>query len=288
MKKIILLITTIFFTLSAYTQVVTIAGYLHVYPEDLGEFPFEPTAVIGEINRRTTYGYNDWSVPTEEELELIKSNSHKLSGLRDAPYLTTKNHTGKLRLVTTGLPVSERKYKDKGVIINGITWATSNVDKPGTFAKNPEEPGMFYQWNSKAGWSSSDPFHSTNGSSWDAKWNGNRAATWQTINNVCPPDWRVPTQKELKSLVDAGSEWVEINGKYGHQFGSGDNTIFLPAAGFRQNHDGTLKDATASGNYWSNMANCVLDADSTSVQLVVGGSFSNYSAFGFNVRCVAK
>ena len=35
---------------------------------------------------------------------------------------------------------------DKGVEINGIRWATQNVDKPGTFVLNPEDLGMFYQW----------------------------------------------------------------------------------------------------------------------------------------------
>ena len=41
---------------------------------------------------------------------------------------------------------------DKGVIINGIKWATRNVDKKGTFTNNPEDIGMLYQWNSIVGW----------------------------------------------------------------------------------------------------------------------------------------
>ena len=38
-----------------------------------------------------------------------------------------------------------------GVVINGVRWATRNVDKPGTFAANPEDAGMLYQWNRKVG-----------------------------------------------------------------------------------------------------------------------------------------
>jgi len=32
---------------------------------------------------------------------------------------------------------------DEGVVINGIRWATRNVDAPGTFVDNPEDAGMF-------------------------------------------------------------------------------------------------------------------------------------------------
>ena len=35
----------------------------------------------------------------------------------------------------------------EGVVIDGIRWATRNVDTPGTFANAPSEAGMFYQFN---------------------------------------------------------------------------------------------------------------------------------------------
>jgi len=41
---------------------------------------------------------------------------------------------------------------DTGVVINGVRWATRNVDAPGTFAFSPYEPGMLYQWNRRMGW----------------------------------------------------------------------------------------------------------------------------------------
>ena len=47
------------------------------------------------------------------------------------------------------------------VIINGVKWATCNVDAPGTFAAAPESAGMFYQWNRKIGWSATDPMGGT-------------------------------------------------------------------------------------------------------------------------------
>jgi len=44
-----------------------------------------------------------------------------------------------------------------GVLINEVVWATCNVNTPGTFAPHPSELGMFYQWNRRIGWSSTDP-----------------------------------------------------------------------------------------------------------------------------------
>ena len=45
---------------------------------------------------------------------------------------------------------------DKGVVINGVMWATRNVDAPGTFAPYPESSGMLFQWNRKKGWNAVD------------------------------------------------------------------------------------------------------------------------------------
>ena len=39
--------------------------------------------------------------------------------------------------------------KERGVFINGVCWAESNVDNPNTFADTPEAFGLLYQWNRK-------------------------------------------------------------------------------------------------------------------------------------------
>ncbi len=46
-----------------------------------------------------------------------------------------------------------QKTSDIGVEINGITWATSNVDASGTFAQKPEDAGKLYQWNRSVAYS---------------------------------------------------------------------------------------------------------------------------------------
>ncbi|MDR1761729.1 MAG: fibrobacter succinogenes major paralogous domain-containing protein, partial [Bacteroidales bacterium] len=135
------------------------------------------------------------------------------------------------------------------IMINGVCWSVYNVDAPGTFVQNPEDFGMFYQWNSKVGWSATNPSVSTDGSSWNNSWNGGGATTWEKQNDPCPAGWRMPTIRELTSLNNAGSIWTTQNGVKGRLFGSGANSIFLPAMGFLNNSTGMLSDGAIS-DYW--------------------------------------
>jgi len=179
---------------------------------------------------------------------------------------------------------------DPGVVIGGIRWATRNVDAPHTFAATLQDPGMFYQWNSPIGWSATDPMVDSNGSTlWLSSWFGNNASSWQSANDPCPAGWRVPTNVELQALYLAGSGWTTTPAP-GRVFGSGSNTIFLTAAGYRHNWNGALDLVDSFGYYWSATA----WGDDYSYCLDLGNSSYATSvdeddrAMGFHVRCVAK
>ncbi len=79
------------------TDVVVLEGFLKLYPEDLGEFSSNPTQLIKQINQQKRYGYNSWRLPTQDELDLIRSNGY-LSGNK---YMTKEDPSGVLMLVTT-------------------------------------------------------------------------------------------------------------------------------------------------------------------------------------------
>ena len=115
---------------------------------------------------------------------------------------------------------------EQGVVVNGVRWATRNVDTPGTFAQNPESFGRLYQWNRRSAW---NVRYST-----VLGWNSSTptGTSWTFLNDPCPPGWRVPTRAELQRLVDAGSTWTTRNGVNGRLFGAAPNQIFLPAAGY--------------------------------------------------------
>ena len=111
-----------------------------------------------------------------------------------------------------------------GVTIDGITWATSNVGESGKFVAKFEDSGELYDFD--------------------------------TAQTVCPVGWRTPTIEEFDKLVTSGYEWITINNVSGLQFGSGDNTVFFPAAGFRSKpyDEEIFYNTGQDGRYWSSVA----------------------------------
>ena len=169
---------------------------------------------------------------------------------------------------------------DKGVVINGVRWATRNVDAPGTFAETPESTGMFFQWNRKRGWASISTV-----TGWD---NTTPTGTaWQIENDPCPPGWRVPMQSELESLHNTGSTIATWNGVNGRFYGTTPYQIFLPATGIRTNI-GMYGRAGEWGGYWSNTEFTTELAWYLSFN--AGNTFmlTTLRTVGLPVRCVAK
>ena len=179
---------------------------------------------------------------------------------------------------------------DVGVVINGIRWATRNVDAPGTFALSPERAGMFYQWNRRIGWSSTNPMVNSNGgTTWDSSVPA--GTEWESANDPCPAGWRVPTSAELTNLRNQPNTWVSNwndTGINGRVFGTAPNQIFLPAAGRRVNHPiGSLYLVGTSGSYWSSTQNGSACAWYLRFHSSISVGF-NLRALGHSVRCVAE
>ena len=179
------------------------------------------------------------------------------------------------------------KFYDEGVVINGIRWATRNVDAPGTFARNPESAGRFYQWGTlsarNAHWPSTGTIPVEN---WNVDWD---RTPWTIATDPCPEGWRVPTEEELRSLNRANSIWTTRNGVNGRLFGTEPNQIFLPAAGSRFNLGGGLRHVGEGGRYWSRYQGNVQGAWHFyfgANENEMSGSWSR--AHGMSIRCVAE
>ena len=182
---------------------------------------------------------------------------------------------------------------DKGVVINGVCWATCNVDDPGAFAASPESRGKFYQWNRRRAWTVSGEV-----TGWDNSTSpiGN---IWETANDPCPVGWRIPTWKEIQTLLvkeRVTYEWVNqnsINGLNVKDVSSG-NSIFFPAVGRRDGNNGSLVNYSSYGYYWSSTKS-VNSTDKYSNAYYLSFSVDNnnpkYGAFNrsdaLNIRCVA-
>jgi len=178
-------------------------------------------------------------------------------------------------------------HTSSGVLINGVLWATCNVNSPGTFASSPSESGMFYQWNRRIGWSSTNPMiNHEGGTDWDSS--TPTGDTWEAANDPCPAGWRVPTLSEQQSLLASGSFWGELNGVSGRFFGNSDQRVFFPAAGYRDYSGGSLSTVGSNGYYWSSTPNGSEYACNLGFQSGYAYMADNWRSYGFSVRCVSE
>ena len=232
------------------------------------------------------------STPTTEDFKISKGSgvsNYKvtLTDLTDntgyfvRPYAIADGETyyGEVITFTT--------LQEKGVLINGIRWATRNVGKPEFFTAKPENAGMFYQWNSKVGWSSKDPLvNSIGGSIWDSIGYTGITIAWEKANDPCPTGWRIPTKAELQNLISTISSWEQLSGVSGRLFAIGEQSLFLPAVGGRD-YSSELNLVGKFGNYWSSDVNDFGASAFTSTE-VFSYLYTYNRANGFSVRCVAE
>ena len=204
-----------------------------------------------------------------------------------SPNAGTASRTGSFFIVAGVLrkEITVTQAMVPGISIGGIYWAETNVDSFGTFAANPQDAGMLYQWSRPNAWASTGTV-----SGWDATLPTGTA--WVSGNDPCPVGWRIPTDVELQSLYTTSSIWVvdwNSTGVSGRLFGIAPNQIFLPAVGQRIGATGTLDYASMNGYYWSNTWYSTTSAWSLAFSSgstwVTSGYGSNY---GFSIRCVAE
>ena len=143
---------------------------------------------------------------------------------------------------------------DKGVIINGVKWATRNVDEVGAFAPTGESLGKLYQWNRKKAFPNA----------WDKNTEGAKlelddynpsGEKWEKINDPSPAGWRVPTFDEMLSLLDkdkVSRKFYIQNGAPGILFTdkATGNSLFFPVPNNLDKNNETYIFSTS--RYWSN------------------------------------
>ena len=213
------------------TSVETLWGYLKIFPVELGTFSSEPTSVISNINAQAQYGYNNWRIPTNEELSLLRANNYLGSG----EYMTREKKSGIVLLVTDGkdyatmqaeeqerirveqekqerIRVEQEKQeriarlKAQGLIDLGLP--------SGTLWKDKNEEGGFYTYE-------------------------------QAVSRFGSG---LPTKEQLKELKNS-CKWT-WNGNGYKVTGPNGNSIVLPASGYRY-CSGDVGSVGSYGGYWS-------------------------------------
>jgi uncharacterized protein (TIGR02145 family) len=194
----------------------------------------------------------------------------------------------KIVIICLAVAFNSCGQNDESVTINGVKWAACNVDVPGTFAANPEDAGMFYQWNRKIAWPSAGDI-----TDWDIT--TPEGDIWEKANDPCPAGWRLPSNDDIKKLSDTvkvSNEWTTVNGIPGIKFTdrATGKSVFFPAVGCRSIFNGALIVIGSYGYYWSSTPS---DSDSERAYRLalcinyVDLSPNTYRKQGFSIRCVA-
>jgi|GEM_PF-2024121 len=180
--------------------------------------------------------------------------------------LTNKSvtFTGKSMSVNTQYTLTVTFKKALGIVIPGIDvyWARTNLrslDGGVTFSFYPNQYDYSGVWTGGDYfcWNTLNPLSLTS---------SNETAAYDPATDPCRQvapagTWRMPTQTEFEDLIASGSVLGSYGGKDGWFFGTTTvpaaadkpNYLFLPAAGYRDDNDGstTVFDAGTCGSYWS-------------------------------------
>lgn len=144
---------------------------------------------------------------------------------------------------------------------SGTLWATCNVG-----ASKPEEYGYYFAWGENSPkskynwetykWSQGTAYTMTKYCTLSSYGKVDNKKTLEPIDDAASVNWggnwRMPTKKELDELcLKCKWEWTTFNGVNGYKVTSktNGNSIFLPAAGYRNNS--SLSANGSYGFYWS-------------------------------------
>ena len=216
-------------------------------------------------------------------------------------YATNSNGTGygAVKSFKTLDTFNGHTYVDLG-LESGTLWATTNVG-----ANSPEEYGNYFAWGEtspKETYSWSNYAHCNGESNSLTKYCGDASYGYngytddfyylESTDDAATANWgtgwQMPTYDELEELNDYCTvTWTTRNGVNGRLYtGPNGNSIFLPAAGDRDNDN--LESAGSVGCYWSSSRQYAYNA--WYLNFYSGNSGCDYDSrhYGYSVRPVLK
>ena len=188
------------------------------------------------------------------------------SSVRPVITVNQVSNTKRIQLVDLGL-------------LSGTLWADRNIG-----ADYPENYGYHFRWGETSSFDGSSGIYKCR------DLGENIAGTeYDAATSILGKGFQMPTHEQQKELVDCCTwEWSTVYGFKGMKVtGPNGNSIFLPAAGYRDYHSCSLDYVGLKGCYWS--ATPVFTYDGHYLEFDSGNQscYGNSRSHGFTVRPVA-
>lgn len=220
------------------TGVEVLYGYLKIFPNELGSFQSEPTSVIAQINTQAQHGYNNWRIPTEEELSLLRANNYLGAG----KYMSQESKNGIVLLVTNGDDYATVQAETRQRMMDMARKVAAEQERKAAAKEAARLKALgFVDLGLPSGtlWKDKNETGGYN----------NYFTYEQAVNQFGD---KLPTREQLEELKDKCS-WTWIGSGY-KVTGPNGNSIVLPAAGFRDCNGG-VDGVRSFGHYWSSTPN---------------------------------
>jgi uncharacterized protein (TIGR02145 family) len=167
------------------------------------------------------------------------------------------------------------EYVDLGL---SVKWATCNIG-----AENPEVYGECYAWGEVI---TKSRYTRDYCESWKQKIDDIKGTNQDVAHFKWGGSWRMPTKEEFEELCEK-CNWVLTGSGY-KVTGPNGNSIYLPAAGFRDG--GTLNGDGSRGDYWSSTS--VSESTRSAYYLFFNSDDQHvswsYRGYGYPVRPVLE
>ena len=235
-------------------KVEVLYGYLKIFPNELGVFQAEPATVIAQINKQAQHGYNNWRIPTNEELSLMRANNYLGSG----DYMTRESKRGIVLLVTDGedyQTIQEKARKAEEERIKAEEERKAAEERRAEELKAAEErraaelKAAEERRARRAAELKAQGFVDLglpSGTLWRDK--NEEGGFYSYDQAMAKFGDRLPTKEQFEELKSK-CQWSWTGSGY-KVTGPNGNSITLPAAGFR-NCSGSVYDVGSEGRYWS-------------------------------------
>lgn len=122
-------------------DVEVVMNYLKVYPEELGEYPYEPKDVIKQINLQHLYDYDSWRIPSDTELALLRNNGYLDE---EETYISSSSRTDGIVLLVTDDPETysqkQARLAHEALKASKRKKDTASAITNNPFTEKPEQP----------------------------------------------------------------------------------------------------------------------------------------------------